>query len=300
MDQHIQETTRSIEEVRNEPPNEPPGEILKEAPRETSRELPKEAPKETSSEIPREPSNEVSILVNDMQMKTEPEDQATSPTKFPTLEVSIKRVKPNEELRAVLLDLRKVHNNEDPKTNDLLNEPEQELLDQTDSKEGSGDEQASDEDYESTSDDESDSDEDEPSPDDGSEFDPNESSTKPTKKGPSKKRQRKTRIPSAMNEKVKSLMGSDILSAANANANASGMHQIPVSQKKDKSKALMEEISKLSIEDQPQARKDANALIESSKRFNPSAKIVEMNWQVGGLSTLLKHHQVRGSIKPNL
>lgn len=193
-----------------------------------------------------------------------------------------------------------MHNNEDPKTNDLLNEPEQELLDQTDSMEGSGDEQASDEDYESTSDDESDEDEDEPSPDDGSEFDPNESSTKPTKKGPSKKRQRKTRIPSAMNEKVKSLMSSDILSAANANANASDIHQIPVSQKKDKSKALMEEISKLSIEDQPQARKDANALIESSKRFNPSAKIVEMNWQVGGLSTLLKHHQVRGSIKPNL
>jgi hypothetical protein len=95
-------------------------------------------------------------------------------------------------------------------------------------------------------------------------------------------------------------MSSDILSSANANVNANNMHQIPVSQKKDKSKALAEEVLKLSIEDQPQARKDVNELIECSKTFDPSAKIVDMNWQVGGLTTLLKHHQVRISIKPNL
>ncbi|KAJ5706162.1 hypothetical protein N7536_001851 [Penicillium majusculum] len=267
MDQHIEETTRPIEEVPNEPPNEPLNELLKEA----------------------------SIPINDMQVKAETEGQATSPAKSPNLEVSIISVKPNAEFRRVLLSSNKVHNNEDPESNDLPNDPEQESLDQTDSKKGSGDEHASDEDYKYTSGDESDCDEEQPSGDDGSEFDPNESSAKPTKKGRSKERQKKAKIPLTMNEKVKSLMNSDILSAANANANASDMHQIPVSQKKDKSKALAEEISKLSIEDQPQAKKDANALIEYSKRFTPSAKIVDMNWQVGGLNTLLKHHQLKAA-----
>lgn len=278
MDQRIEEITRPVEEVPKEPPKKAPSERLKEAPKETS--------------------SEASIPVADMQVKTEPGDQATSPAKFPHLEVSITSVKPNEQLRKVLLGLNKVHNNEDPEPNELPNNPEQESLDQTDSEESSDNDQASDEDYESSSDDESDADEEEPSSDDGSVFDPKESSTKPTKKRPSKERQKKARNPLTMNEQVKSLMSSDILSAANANA--IDMYQIPVSQKKDKSKALAEEVSKLSIEDQPQAKKDANALIEYSKRFTPSAKIVDMNWQVGGLNTLLKHHQVRISIKPNL
>ncbi|KAJ5528708.1 hypothetical protein N7527_002101 [Penicillium freii] len=271
MDQSIEHTTNPIEEA--------------------SKEAPKDAPKDT----PKDASKEVSIPVNGMQVKTEPEDQATSPAKLPNLEVSITSAMPNQELRAVLLSMKKVPNNEDLEANNFPNEPEQESLGQTDSKEDSDDEQASDEEYEPTSDDEPDYEEVESSSDDGSEFDPNESSTKPTKKGPSKERQKKARILVPSNEKIKSLLSSDILSAANANANASDMHQIPVSQKKDKSKALMEEVSKLSIEDQPQARKDVRALLEWSKKFNPSAKIVDMNWQVGGLKTLLKHHQLKAA-----
>lgn len=288
MVQSIEHTMNPIEEVPSEAPSEAPSETSKEDSMETPKEASKEAPKEAS------------IPVNSMQVKTEPEDQATSPAKLPNLEVSITTVQPNQELRAVLLGSKKVSNNEDLGANDSPNEPEQESLDQTDSKEDSDDGQASDEEYEPTSDDEPDYEEAESSSDDGSEFDPNESSTKPTKKGPSKERQKKARISVPSNEKIKSLLSSDILSAANANANASHMHQIPVSQKKDKSKALMEEVSKLSIEDQPQARKDVRALLEWSKKFNPSAKIVDMNWQIGGLKTLLKHHQVRISIKPNL
>ncbi|OQD60056.1 hypothetical protein PENPOL_c029G10411 [Penicillium polonicum] len=291
MVQSIEHTRNPIEEVPSEAPSEATSETSKEDPTET----PKEASKEVSKEAPKDASKEASIPVNSMQVKTEPEDQATSPAKLPNLEVSITTVQPNQELRAALLGSKKVSNNEDLGANDSPNEPEQESLDQTDSKEDSDDEQASDEEYEPTSDDEPDYEEAESSSDDGSEFDPNESSTKPTKKGPSKERQKKARISVPSNEKIKSLLSSDILSAANANANASDMHQIPVSQKRDKSKALTEEVSKLPIEDQPQARKDSHALLEWSRKFNPSAKIVDMNWQIGGLKTLLKHHQLKAA-----
>ncbi|CAG8902946.1 unnamed protein product [Penicillium egyptiacum] len=121
-------------------------------------------------------------------------------------------------------------------------------------------------------------------------------SPKPTKMSPSskptKRRQKgKTSTSLTLNEAVKNLMKCDILSA---NENASDMQQfVPVSKLGDQAKALAEEVAKLAIDDQAQAKKDANALIADSRKFTPSAKIVDMNWPVKGLNTLLMHHQVR-------
>ncbi|KAF3027762.1 hypothetical protein E8E15_008686 [Penicillium rubens] len=113
------------------------------------------------------------------------------------------------------------------------------------------------------------------------------SSSKPTKR----RQKEKPSTSSSLNETVKSLIKCDILSA-----NANDMQQFaPVSTLADKTKALAEDVAKLSIDDQPQAKKDAAALIEASKKFHPSAKIVDMNWKVQGLKTLLKHHQLKAA-----
>lgn len=131
-----------------------------------------------------------------------------------------------------------------------------------------------------------------------SEYSDNDSewSSQKTKMGPSskptKRRQKgKPSTSSNLNETVKTLMKCDILSA---NGNANDMQQFaPVSKLKNKVDALAEEVAKLELDDQPQAKKDAKSLIADSRQFDPSAKIVDMSWQVKGLNTLLKHHQVR-------
>lgn len=281
----------------------------------TIEETPKETPKETPSPA------------NDVQVKTEPEDLAHSPNMLTNLEVSIPGVRPNQNLRNVYLSSKKVQNQDDPEPEDLPKEPE-ELLDGTESTESSDNGQSSgdDENYsdnhesssdddESPSDDESelapdeqrlgDSKDAEPSSRNESDIDTMECSPKPVKIRHSNKskgkKKTKPSISSKLNEKVRSLMQSNILSDANANA-ADMKQSIPVSQKGDKAKALAEEVAKLPIGDQAQAKKDAAALIEDSKKFTPSAKIVNMNWKVEGLETLLKHHQVRNpsSIKLKL
>ncbi|CAG8002130.1 unnamed protein product [Penicillium nalgiovense] len=133
-----------------------------------------------------------------------------------------------------------------------------------------------------------------------SEYSDNDSewSSQKTKMGPSskptKRRQKgKPSTSSNLNETVKTLMKCDILSA---NGNANDMQQFaPVSKLKNKVDALAEEVAKLELDDQPQAKKDAKSLIADSRQFDPSAKIVDMSWQVKGLNTLLKHHQLKAA-----
>ncbi|KAJ5807438.1 Helicase C-terminal [Penicillium robsamsonii] len=130
------------------------------------------------------------------------------------------------------------------------------------------------------------------------EYQPTEGAPKPAKGGAKiarpKGKKQNAKAPATLKETVKSLMTRNILSAANENATR--FHQgIPVSQKKDKAKALMEEVAKLPAEDQPQAKKDASALLEASRKFTRSASIENMDWKIKGLRTLLKHHQLKAA-----
>ncbi|KGO41712.1 Helicase, C-terminal [Penicillium expansum] len=260
---------------------------------ETSQEVPKEA----SKEAPKEGPKECPIPANNMEVKSEPESLAESLTKVPDVEIRIPGPKPNETLRTFLSS--KLQGNGNPEPEDSPNNPEKEPLYDTDS--NSKDEQSSDEDFQCASEEESDSASDEESDsasdaesssDENADYDP--TLPRPRKKGPPRERKKKAKTSAALTEKVKGLMTSNILSTANVNANANASN-IPVSQKRDKAKALAEEISKLPTDNQPQAKKDMFSLIESSKRFTPSAKVVNMNWQVKGLNTLLKHHQLKAA-----
>ncbi|KAJ6184963.1 hypothetical protein N7519_006264 [Penicillium mononematosum] len=178
---------------------------------------------------------------------------------------------------------------------DLPKEPEEDSLDGPDLEDSDDDAQSGDD--ESSANAEGSSGEDfEATPgnsDNDSEWSPQKTKMGPSSK-PSKQRQKeKPSTSSSLNATVKSLMKCDILSA---NGNENDMQQFaPVSTLRNKAEALAEEVAKLSIDDQPQAKKDAAALIEASKKFDPSAKIFDMNWKVEGLKTLLKHHQLKAA-----
>ncbi|KAJ5782251.1 hypothetical protein N7457_004025 [Penicillium paradoxum] len=154
-------------------------------------------------------------------------------------------------------------------------------------------------DYEKDFDDETDSESSssessESSNQDDSEAESMECSSKVAEQAAPKKRTKKRKTPLLPGANVKGLMTSSILSNGASNASDLGK-SLPVSKEKDKSKALKEEVTKLPIEDQPQARKDMNALIEDSRMFDRSASIVEMNWKIKGVQTHLKHHQLRAA-----
>ncbi|EKV11056.1 SNF2 family helicase, putative [Penicillium digitatum PHI26] len=240
-----------------------------------------------SEETPSETSNNS----NNTQVRAEPDCPPNNLANVPDLEIGTPPAKPNEELRAFVPD-SKVQDNDDPEPDNLSKGSEEGPLDETSSNERSDNELSSDEEFEFASDDQFPSDSDSGSSDDDGDFDPIDYITKPTKKRPRKEGKKKAKTSVALTEKVKDLMSSKILSTANANANAS---DVPGSQKKDKSKALAEVIAKLPKNDRLQAKKDVAELIESSKRFTPSAKIVTMNWEVRGLNTLLKHHQLKAA-----
>ncbi|KAJ5951840.1 uncharacterized protein N7479_010253, partial [Penicillium vulpinum] len=224
-------------------------------------------------------------------LKTEPENLVSNVEKEASLEVCISVCKPNQELHMACLDSKNDHRHDDleleyvPKVpeetmdyfdpEDLPKSPDEKL-------ESLDDGQPSDDEFKASDDQtSSDSETSDPSSDNDSDFEPMEYSPKPARAARSKKRAKgnKATTTSTLEEKVKSLMTSNILSVAKENA--SNFEQaIPVSQKKDKAKALAEEVAKLPIDDQPQARKDATALIEDSKKFNPSASIVNMDWKL--------------------
>ncbi|OQE26963.1 hypothetical protein PENFLA_c006G08157 [Penicillium flavigenum] len=180
---------------------------------------------------------------------------------------------------------------------DLPEESEGHSLDGPDLEESSDDDTHSDDDESSSANTEGSSGEEfeatSEDSDNDSEWSPQKTKMGPSSK-PTKQRQKgKPSTSSSLNERVKSLMKCDILSA---NGNANDMQQFaPVSTLRNKAEALAEEVAKLELDDQPQAKKDARSLIADSKQFNPSAKIVDMSWEVKGLNTLLKHHQLKAA-----
>ncbi|OQE45050.1 hypothetical protein PENCOP_c002G08413 [Penicillium coprophilum] len=266
--------------------------------------------------------NQTPVPINDVQAKSEPDTliPVDSLAQDTNLEVCIPTCKPNQELLAAYLSSRKVHNQSWAPNN----VPVEISLDETHSNIPSNDEQLSGDNQQSSGDDcqssgegsqslsgydqplsdadPSHSDDDYSSTDEesdsssGSEsdFDPMDCAPKPTKRRSGKSS--KAKISSALGETVKALMTSNILSSANANGNGGVMQQsVPVSQKRDKKKALAEEIDKLSVADQAQARKDAAALIKDSEKFMRPASIVDMHWKIRGIRTLLKHHQLKAA-----
>ncbi|KAJ5355841.1 hypothetical protein N7517_010450 [Penicillium concentricum] len=246
-------------------------------------------------------TNQNPIPINDVHIKIEP-DPVNSLTKKTNLEVSIPTCKPNQELRAAYLLSRKVQS-QSLIPDDLSKESDEKSLDETDSQNTTDDEQpfeddeqpAADADYRFYSDEHySSADEESPDSSSGSDSDsdPMDSSPKPTKTRsgkPSKAKKQKTNVSAALNETVKGLMKSNILSSADANGNGSDMQIVPVSEKRNKKKAIAEEIAKLPVGDQAQANKDATALIEDSVKLKGS--IINMNWKIRGVKTTLKHHQ---------
>ena len=235
--------------------------------------------------------------VNGMLVKSEPEDPTKSPTNLAGVQVHTQGDMRNQKLITIYFSSEKAPKQDDPEIEDSPKKPDEESLDEPCSSQVSDDEHSSG-DEKNSSDEESLVDSElEPAESSGhdSDFDPMECTSKPGNiEIPSKptKRKRKERISasSSFNEKVKGLMQSNILGGANANSNKQQL--IPVSQQKNKKMALEEEVAKHSIEDQLQAKKDANSLINDSKKFEPSPSIISMNWKVRGLKTLLKHHQV--------
>ncbi|KAJ5496418.1 hypothetical protein N7463_008405 [Penicillium fimorum] len=268
-------------------------------------------------------TNQNEIPISDTHIETEP-GLVNNPTEETILEVCIPTFKPTQELRAAYLLSKRVQN-QNPLPDDLLEDPEEKSLHEIDSRNPPNDEQPSEDDdqdheqsvgdNEQSCDDDDDDDQftggdeysaaEDESPSDsetsgsfsdsGIDFHPMDTSPKSTMKHsgkPSKPKKQRAEVSSALNETVKGLMKSNILSFANGNWNGSDVQQfVPVSQIKDKKKALMEEINKLPIDDQAQAKKDADALLEVSKTFK--ASIINMNWKVRGIRTPLKHHQVR-------
>ncbi|KAI2703430.1 hypothetical protein DTO006G1_5376 [Penicillium roqueforti] len=242
--------------------------------------------------------------VNGMEVKSELEDHTNRPSKLTNVEAHIQGEPPNQKLITTYFCPKKALKQDDPVPENFPKEPDEESLDKTGSnqvsndEESSGDEEnCSDEEFKLASDEESLVDS-EPEPAESSRNDSDlECSSRPVKKEisskPKGKEQELISTSSSFIEKVKGLMHSNILSGAKANANIQQL--TPVSQQKNKTTALAEEVAKLSIEDQPQAKKDANSLIQDSRKFEPSASIINMNWKVRGLKTLLKHHQLKAA-----
>ncbi|CAI7611754.1 unnamed protein product [Penicillium glandicola] len=309
MDQPIGSTTNPIVEAPEAVPN-----FVKE-------ESIEEVPKVASSPVQKDPTGGP----DGIPVKTESENLACMSTSPASVEVHIPSCKPKQEMRMACINSTTAGNQVDPTPEDPLKETEvfpshqglgesssgkpfeddsvnklaqcdTEDQPQNDPEDGN----STDSDY---SEDESDQDDiddesqdhsdDEKSLDGEDEYKP----PKPAKKKPSKKRangKQKEKHTSTLKEKVRDLMTTNILSVANENA-SKFEPGVPVSGQKNKAKALAEEVAKLSVEDQPQARKDANALIEASKKFTRSASIVNMNWKVDGLNTNLKHHQLKAA-----
>ncbi|KAJ5177543.1 uncharacterized protein N7500_000242 [Penicillium coprophilum] len=275
---------------------------------------------------------QIPTAINDVQVKSEPDtlSPVNSLAKDTNLEVCIPTCKPNQELRAAYIASRKVRN-QSWAQNDLPEEPEEKSLDETHLKAPSDDEQLSGdnqqssgedgqslsgydqplsdadpshseddqsfgEDNRSFGDDDQSSTDEKSDPSSGSESDlnPIDSPPKPTERRSDKSS--KAKISLALGETVEGLMTSNILSSANADGNGTDVQQfVPVSRKRDKKKALAEEIDKLPVADQAQAKKDAAGLIKDSKKFKRPASIVDMHWKIRGVKTLLKHHQLKAA-----
>ncbi|KAJ5199656.1 hypothetical protein N7491_009546 [Penicillium cf. griseofulvum] len=238
---------------------------------------------------------ETPITTNDLQVKSEP-GLVNSPTKETNLEVCIPTCQPNQERCTAYLNLTKVESQDDSTPKELPEEPEERFLSEPGVKGSPKDEQSSEDESESDSDEEgSDSDEEESDSDDDSDFNPAKCSPKTNSPKKRTKGKERAKPSAALEEAIKGLMRSNILSSANTNANGDMQQSVPVSQKRDKVKAFAEEINKLPIDDQPQAKEDATALIVDSKKFTRPASLINMDWKVRGLKTHLKHHQLKAA-----
>jgi hypothetical protein len=230
--------------------------------------------------------------IDGVHTQAEPEDLTNSLQKIPDLKVAIPACTQNQKMPTADLNSANTAAQDRATLEESAKQLEVELL----QSQGLNESSSADELDKDTSDDQSTDDNDSLDPPDREDDDPEyvKRCPKPAKPAAPKKKakiNKKKSAPTGTIAKVKNLLKNSILTKANANT-GDAQRSIPISDKKDKAKALAEYIVKLPEEDKAQAKKDAKALVDWSRRFSPSASIRNMNWRIKGLKTHLKHHQV--------